>query len=125
MARAAAHSSVSLLDPTPQVSPLSAVQMLWVNLIMDSLASLALATESPTDTMLDLPPVDVDEPLVGPKVAKHILGQAAFQLSTLYVLVFHGQEILGVDAETCNTIVFNTFVIMQLFNQVRATCVLV
>lgn len=29
-------------------SPLSAVQMLWVNLIMDSLASLALATESPT-----------------------------------------------------------------------------
>ncbi len=31
-----------------QESPLSAVQMLWVNLIMDSLASLALATESPT-----------------------------------------------------------------------------
>ncbi|GLC65033.1 hypothetical protein PLESTF_000239200 [Pleodorina starrii] len=29
-------------------SPLSAVQMLWVNLIMDSLASLALATEAPT-----------------------------------------------------------------------------
>jgi hypothetical protein len=29
-------------------SPLSAVQMLWVNLIMDSLASLALATESPS-----------------------------------------------------------------------------
>ena len=31
-----------------RTSPLSAVQMLWVNLIMDSLASLALATESPT-----------------------------------------------------------------------------
>ena len=30
-----------------QESPLSAVQMLWVNLISDSLASLALATESP------------------------------------------------------------------------------
>lgn len=29
-------------------SPLSAVQMLWVNLIMDSLASLALATEAPS-----------------------------------------------------------------------------
>jgi magnesium-transporting ATPase (P-type) len=31
-----------------RTSPLSAVQMLWVNLIMDSLASLALATEAPT-----------------------------------------------------------------------------
>ena len=40
----------------PQESPLTAVQMLWVNLIMDSLASLSLATDSPTDDMLDLPP---------------------------------------------------------------------
>jgi magnesium-transporting ATPase (P-type) len=32
------------------------VQMLWVNLIMDSLASLSLATDSPTDDLLDLKP---------------------------------------------------------------------
>lgn len=37
-------------------SPLSAVQLLWLNLIMDSLASLALATEPPSETLLDLPP---------------------------------------------------------------------
>jgi Ca2+ transporting ATPase len=35
-----------------QASPLSPVQMLWVNLIMDSLASLALATEAPTGACL-------------------------------------------------------------------------
>ena len=34
-----------------QSSPLGAVQMLWVNLIMDSLASLALATEAPVDEL--------------------------------------------------------------------------
>jgi P-type Ca2+ transporter type 2B len=38
-------------------SPLSAVQMLWVNMIMDSLASLALATEQPTEELLDRMPV--------------------------------------------------------------------
>jgi len=45
-----------VLFTDPQESPLTAVQMLWVNLIMDSLASLSLATDSPTDDMLDLPP---------------------------------------------------------------------
>ena len=35
-----------------QDSPLKAVQMLWVNLIMDTLASLALATEIPTPELL-------------------------------------------------------------------------
>jgi magnesium-transporting ATPase (P-type) len=47
-----------------QVSPLSAVQMLWVNLIMDSLASLALATESPTgESMAALQAIAINQPL--------------------------------------------------------------
>jgi len=33
-------------------SPLAAIQLLWVNMIMDSLASLALATETPKDNLL-------------------------------------------------------------------------
>jgi magnesium-transporting ATPase (P-type) len=70
-------------------SPLGAVQMLWVNLIMDSLASLALATESPTDALLKLPPFSADAPLLTSKVLKHIAGQAVYQvrqLAQLYCL---------------------------------------
>jgi P-type E1-E2 ATPase len=37
-------------------SPLAAIQLLWVNMIMDSLASLALATETPKDDLLKRPP---------------------------------------------------------------------
>ncbi|GIL65428.1 hypothetical protein Vafri_19180, partial [Volvox africanus] len=62
-------------------SPLSAVQMLWVNLIMDSLASLALATEAPNEAMLDASPNRPHDPLVTPTVLKHIIGQSAFQLA--------------------------------------------
>ncbi|KAG1672246.1 hypothetical protein FOA52_002948 [Chlamydomonas sp. UWO 241] len=102
-----------------QESPLSAVQMLWVNLIMDSLASLALATEAPTDAMLDQAPCSADQPLVSPTVLKHVGGQAVFQLTLLLGTVFAGEQLLGVDHETNNTIVFNTFVIMQLFNQLN------
>lgn len=43
---------------------------LWVNLIMDSLASLALATEAPTDAMLDLPPYSPSKPLLSPSVSR-------------------------------------------------------
>jgi len=52
-----------------QESPLTAVQMLWLNLIMDSLASLALATEPPTDAMLDLPPYSARQSLLTPTVS--------------------------------------------------------
>jgi Ca2+ transporting ATPase len=39
-----------------QESPLKSIQLLWVNLIMDSLASLALATEAPTPALLERAP---------------------------------------------------------------------
>ncbi|XP_057987929.1 calcium-transporting ATPase 8, plasma membrane-type isoform X2 [Hevea brasiliensis] len=44
--------------------PLNAVQLLWVNLIMDTLGALALATEPPTDHLMHRPPVGRREPLI-------------------------------------------------------------
>lgn len=57
-------------------SPLTPVQMLWINMIMDSLASVALATEAPTDAMLRLRPFSSTTPLLTPSCLKHICGQA-------------------------------------------------
>jgi len=51
-----------------QESPITSVQMLWVNLIMDSLASLALATELPRDELLDLKPYSTQGSLITPTV---------------------------------------------------------
>ncbi len=45
-------------------SPLSAVQLLWINMIMDSLASLALATDPPKPELLERPPVQRDEYII-------------------------------------------------------------
>lgn len=46
------------------MSPLTAVQLLWVNMIMDSFASLALATDPPTLEQLERPPVKKDEYII-------------------------------------------------------------
>lgn len=59
-------------------TPLKAVQLLWVNMIMDSLASLALATELPTAILLERPPYRKKEYIISRKMVKHILGQAIF-----------------------------------------------
>lgn len=55
-------------------TPLKAVQLLWVNMIMDSLASLALATERPTEILLQRPPYRKKEYIISRKMVKHILG---------------------------------------------------
>jgi len=47
---------VSAIADASESSVLTAVQLLWVNLIMDTLAALALATDRPTMELLNRPP---------------------------------------------------------------------
>ena len=47
---------VSAVQDGDQTAVLTAVQLLWVNLIMDTLAALALATDPPHDSVLDREP---------------------------------------------------------------------
>lgn len=77
-----------------QMPILTALQMLWINLIMDTLASLALATEPPTQSMLERPPHSRDEYIVTKKMFKHIIGQSIFQLVVLFVLTFAGEDLI-------------------------------
>lgn len=74
-----------------QDSPLKAVQMLWVNLIMDTFASLALATEPPTDSLLKRRPYGRNKPLISRTMMKNILGHAVYQLTVIFLLVFAGE----------------------------------
>lgn len=77
-----------------QEAILSAVQMLWVNLIMDTLAALALATEPPTEALLERKPHGKNDYIISPLMMKHILGQAIFQIIVLLVIVFLGEHFL-------------------------------
>uniref|UniRef100_A0A5F9D4I0 Calcium-transporting ATPase n=1 Tax=Oryctolagus cuniculus TaxID=9986 RepID=A0A5F9D4I0_RABIT len=113
-----------------QDSPLKAVQMLWVNLIMDTFASLALATEPPTDALLRRRPYGRNKPLISRTMMKNILGHAVYQLTIIFFLVFAGEKFFHIDSgrkaplhsppSQHYTIVFNTFVLMQLFNEINS-----
>ncbi|XP_076344355.1 plasma membrane calcium-transporting ATPase 2-like isoform X3 [Tachypleus tridentatus] len=111
-------------------SPLKAVQMLWVNLIMDTLASLALATELPTPDLLLRKPYGRTKPLISRTMMKNILGHAVYQLIVIFTLLFVGHNYLDIDSGMYAplhsppsqhfTIIFNTFVLMTLFNEINA-----
>ncbi|KAK6482776.1 plasma membrane calcium-transporting ATPase 1-like [Huso huso] len=113
-----------------QDSPLKAVQMLWVNLIMDTFASLALATEPPTESLLLRKPYGRNKPLISRTMMKNILGHGVYQLTVIFTLLFAGEKIFDIDSgrnaplhappSEHYTIVFNTFVMMQLFNEINA-----
>ncbi|XP_019180794.1 PREDICTED: putative calcium-transporting ATPase 13, plasma membrane-type [Ipomoea nil] len=100
--------------------PLSAVQLLWVNLIMDTLGALALATEKPTKELMDRPPVGRTEPLITNIMWRNLLAQALYQISILLVLQFRGESIFGVSKGVNDTLIFNTFVLCQVFNEFNA-----
>ncbi|KAM6469425.1 plasma membrane calcium-transporting ATPase 3 isoform 3-T5 [Liasis olivaceus] len=113
-----------------QDSPLKAVQMLWVNLIMDTFASLALATEPPTEALLLRKPYGRNKPLISRTMMKNILGHAVYQLIIIFTLLFVGEVLFDIDSgrnaplhsppSEHYTIIFNTFVMMQLFNEINA-----
>jgi len=65
--------------------------MLWVNLIMDTLASLALATELPTADLLLRKPYGRTKPLISRTMCKNIIGQAIYQLVVIFTLLFAGK----------------------------------
>jgi len=71
-------------------SPLNAVQMLWVNLIMDTLGALALATEPPLENILTRPPYAKDNAIVTEVMWRNVFGHAIYQATILLVIVFCG-----------------------------------
>lgn len=112
-----------------QESPLRAVQMLWVNLIMDTLASLALATEPPTTELLQRKPYGRNRALISRTMMKNIIGHSIYQLTVMFLLLFGGSRLFDLDdgfpehgvfkPSVHFTMIFNSFVLMTLFNEIN------
>jgi P-type Ca2+ transporter type 2B len=109
--------------------------MLWVNLVMDTLASLALATEPPTEALLNRKPYGRTTSIISPLMMRNIVGQSLYQLIVMFVILYAGPYFLGVESTVEKiqhdphagrelsqqfTLVFNAFVLMTLFNEINS-----
>ncbi len=113
-------------------APFNVIQMLWINLIMDSFASLALATESPYDSILKRKPIAKEASVFNTMMIINIASQSVYQMAVLIVLIYYGDVIFGVPSDRelehfvwndVNgyhfTILFQCFVLMNVFNSVN------
>lgn len=116
-------------------SPLSAVQLLWINLIMDTLAAFALATEPPLDSVLKGEPFKEDSPILTPVIWRQVLGISIWNLIVMVLVILLVPPLAGMnyeftaspkdwgmegdDKKKHMTYIFNTFVFLQLFNEVN------
>nr|BAA03090.1 chloroplast envelope Ca2+-ATPase precursor [Arabidopsis thaliana]CAA49559.1 envelope Ca2+-ATPase [Arabidopsis thaliana] len=105
-------------------APLTAVQLLWVNMIMDTLGALALATEPPQDDLMKRSPVGRKGNFISNVMWRNILGQSLYQLVIIWCLQTKGKTMFGLDGPdsdlTLNTLIFNIFVFCQVFNEISS-----
>jgi magnesium-transporting ATPase (P-type) len=97
---------------------------------MDSLASFALTRDVPSDDLLKHKPYGRHKPLIGRSLIRNVIGHVIFQTVITFVLIFHGDDLMDVeDGFTLETLciptqhsslVFTTFVFMQLFNEINS-----
>ncbi len=120
-------------EERPALTP---VQLLWINLIMDTLAALALATDPASPKLLERKPDKLSSPLITIDMWKMMLGQSIYQLILVLVLHFVGPTIFNHVQDTLGdpvleqllreqraelaALVFNAFVWCQLFSQLNS-----
>jgi Ca2+-transporting ATPase len=102
-----------------QKSILTAVQLLWVNLIMDTFAALALATDPPAPDLLNRLPEPRTAPLIDMCMWKMIIGQSVYQIVLILICLYTDALGLSQDPATLQTVVFTIFVFCQIFNEVK------
>ncbi|KAG8829631.1 hypothetical protein FRC17_006267 [Serendipita sp. 399] len=112
---------VSAVASDEEESVLTAVQLLWINIIMDTFAALALATDPATRRLLDRKPDRKNAPLFTIEMGKMIIGQALYQTFIVLLLHFAGPTFFKVSKNNTElaAAIFNTFVFCQIFNSIN------
>jgi len=126
--------------------PMNPVQLLWLNMVMDTFAAIALATERPqTKIIVEQRPIKLSDAVLSPEIWRQILGVSVYMFCVLMMMVFAGRSFWGIDYNKTTTvlcgsivdplvgcvkggmeisnkgvhysIIFNTFMFMQYFNE--------
>ncbi|MBC6471800.1 MAG: calcium-translocating P-type ATPase, PMCA-type [Hormoscilla sp. GM102CHS1] len=113
---------IALLGPFIGINlPLTVVQLLWVNLIMDTFAALALATEPPSEKVMNDPPRDPEAFIISKPMAVSIFSVGIIFLVFLVGFLLKIQQDGDVNPYELS-LFFSTFIMLQFWNMFNAKC---
>ncbi|XAR53863.1 Calcium-transporting ATPase [Bertholletia excelsa] len=101
-------------------APITTIQLSWVWLVVAALGGLALLTEPPKENLMKKPPVKQTDFFVTRTMWRNIILQALYQTTILVILQFKGHAILDINQKVITTMIFNSFVLCQVFNMFNA-----
>nr|XP_023887495.1 putative calcium-transporting ATPase 13, plasma membrane-type isoform X2 [Quercus suber]POE67329.1 calcium-transporting atpase 12, plasma membrane-type [Quercus suber] len=101
-------------------SPITSIQLLWANFVVSLLGGIGLLTEPPTEELMEKLPLKQTKPLITKAMWRNIVSQALYQVTISVAFQFKGKTIRGISNKVNKTIIFNSFVLCQVFNQVNA-----
>lgn len=102
-------------------SPITVIQMLWINLVMDTLAGLAFGGEKPRPEYMRQPPKRRDESLITKSMWYKIIWGSIFGILICmwFLMSPFIQRIVG-DQQTFNTVFFTFFMFLNICNAFNA-----
>ncbi|WP_320783268.1 cation-translocating P-type ATPase [Streptomyces sp. CRN 30] len=99
-------------------APMSAIQLLWVNIIMDGPPAMALGVDPPRDDVMRRPPRPPAERILDTRRLAAITRSGAVMATGTLAVFVAGRQLT--DTATATTMAFTTFVLFQLFNALAA-----
>ena len=94
--------------------PMTATQILWINLVTSVTLGLALAFEPPEPEVMQRPPRRADASLLSPFLLWRVLLVSGL-FSAVILLIFFGAQARGDDIATARTMVVNMLVVAEIF----------
>ena len=102
-------------------SPITLIQLIWVNLVTSILGGLMLIMEPHSQELRTFQAAgNRNAPVITKAMWVFILTQIIYQASVLLVFLFKGQSIPGINRRVRKAIIFNSFSLCQVFNYVNA-----
>lgn len=107
--------AIALASTVGGILPLISIQILWINVISESILGSTLATEPSSEEVMDNPPIKRYEPLIDKKLGLQIVRRGiGIGLTTFGV--FEGSILLGAGLNKARTLAFSSLVCSQLAN---------
>ena len=101
--------------------PLTVTQMLWVNLIMDTFAAMALASIPPSPDVMNEKPRKTNDFIITKAMRNNILGVGLAFLVILMSLIVGIRQLPASQTEWALTCFFTIFVMLQFWNLFNAS----